>query len=243
MRDPLFHDGWRDPGDDLHRMVYYVAWVLGFLGGFSMAIYSIALIARNGVIQVETWPGYESPIPGLPILLLLLGLLTMLRTGLRLYPEIRKARKKKLTADAVIAGGFLSGFALLLLGLERLMWADGRPAYVADLIILGAIVLAVSLIAGLIIAFLPKLVSIPRNLPNVLVEGRYGIDKRLMEIYDHPNPIDEGCTAVVQLRTPEGKVLTLKTGSAAYDLAVPGIKGTARIAGTRLKSFQPARRT
>jgi hypothetical protein len=242
MRDPLFHDGWRDPGDDLHRSVFYVAWVLGFLGGFSLSIYSVGLMARHGVIQVETWPGYHSPIPGLPIWLLILGLLTMLRTGLKLYPEIRKIRRKHLRADAFIAGGFLAGVAMILLGLERIMWAEGPPGSLAGLVIAGVVVVVASLFTGLLIAFLPKLTQIPRTVSNTLVESRYGIDKRQMEIYDHPNPADEDCIPMVQLKTPDGKVLTLKAGAVAYDLAAPGMRGTARIAGSRLRSFHPSRR-
>ena len=245
MRDNLFNDGWRDPGDDLHRMVYYLSWALGFLGGLGLVVYSIGLIARQGVIQVETWPGYHSPIPGLPILFFILGLLFMLRTGLKMYPEIdrvRRIRKKKPTADAIVAGGFLAGFALILLGLERMMWADGRPARVAVLIIAGSIVLAASLLGGLAIAYLPKL-SIPKTINNATVESRYGIDKKLMEVFDHPNPTQEGCVAMVLLRTPDGRVLKLRAGATAYDLAAPGMRGTAQIAGSRLKSFKPTRRT
>jgi hypothetical protein len=174
--------------------------------------------------------------------LLLLGVLTIVRTSLKLYPELKRIRKKQLKADAMVAGGMLAGVALILLGMERILWADGRPAAVGSLVILGTIVLLGSLLSGFAIAYLPNLARIPRTVPNTLVESRYGIDKKLMEIYDHPNPADEGCVPMVQLRTPDGKVLNLRAGSAAYDLASPGMTGTAKIAGTNLRSFQPSRR-
>lgn len=242
MRNPLFHDGWREPSEDGYRMLYYLSWVLGFLAGFSLLVYSVGLIFKHGVIEVETWPGYRSSIPGLPIWLLILGALTMLRAGMKLYPEIRRVRKKHLTADSLVAGGLLAGFALIVLGIERIIWAEGQPTAVASLVILGVIVLALSLLSGLAAAYWPKIKHLPKTVPNTTVTSRYGIDKKLMEIYDHPNPVEEGCMAMVELKTPDGQVLTLRAGSVAYDLAAPGMRGTARIAGSRLKSFQPTRR-
>jgi len=59
------------------------------------------------------------------------------------------AKNKYVEADAFIAGGFLTGFAMILLGLERVMWADGQAAAVAGLIIAGASVMGLSLAAGL----------------------------------------------------------------------------------------------
>ena len=242
MSEELFNHGWRDPGDDSHRMVYYVSWTLGFIGSIFLGAYSISMLTRHQAVTIDTMPGDSASFPVLPWFLLALSVLTMLRTGLKLFPEIKRARKQKLTAEAFIAGGFLAGAALILLGLERSLWANGNPARVAILVIAGAIVLAGTLAAGILFAFLPKLAAIPKTHEGAIVESRYAIDKRLMEIYDHPNPVDEGCVPMVLLRTKDGKVLTLRAGAVPYELASPGATGTARVAGTRLTAFRPLRR-
>ena len=239
MPDPLFHDGWRDPGDDLNRTVYYVAWVLGFLGGLAVSVYCVGVLVRPDAVQSSP---DEPQGAWLPVLLLVLGLLTMVRTGLKLYPEIRRLKRKNLKADAVVAGAFLTGLACVVLGFERMSFAGTRTVADVWLLVLGVAILAISLIVGLVIAFLPKISAFPRTLENVVVESRYGIDKKLMEIYDHPNPAGEECVPMVRVRTSDGRVLTLKSGAVAYDLASPGMRGTAKIAGTKLIAFQPARR-
>ena len=249
MRDPLFHDGWREPSDDLFRTMYFISWALGFLGGIGLFIYSLGAIFGRSDVQVETSPGEHSAIPGLPIFFLILSELLMLRTGLKLYPEIKRLRSSKMKADAVVAGAFLTGFALILLGMEDMAWSRrtlhsnsfGWATWASILIICGVAVLLITLVVGLVIAFAPN-VHFTRTLANVIVESRYGIDKKLMEIYDHPNPVEEECVPMVRLKAPDGKVLLLRAGAVAYDLAAPGMRGTAQIAGSRLKSFKPVRR-
>jgi len=242
MRDPIFNDGWREPSDDMRRMVYYVAWVLGLIGGLALAFYSLRLLIypRAGTPDPEL--GDASASPWMAILYLALGVLTAVRSGMRLYPEIRRATKRKMTADAFVAGGILVGIALMVLGFERVpLVTTERAGAAAFLFILGIIVLAGSFLAGVGIVVWPKISKLPKTVSDAYVEGRYAIDQRLMEIDDHPNPVEEDCIPMVRLRTSEGRVLNLRAGAVAYDMAEPGKRGTARIAGNRLRSFQPSR--
>lgn len=243
MRRELFTDGYRDPGDDGHRMVYYVSGALGFLGSLAGLVYSAGLLFRGRGMFIETLPGQGAVDYRLPALTFVLCALMMLRIALWARPEIRRARGRKVSADAFVAGGFLVGLALIFLGMERglLRFSYGRSTMLGT-IGLGLGILLASLIVGLAIAFKPNL-SRPKTMAGVVVQSRYAVDKRLMEIEDHPDPVGEECIPMVRLLTTEGKELTLRAHPEAYDLATPGSAGTARIVKGRLQVFRPSRRT
>lgn len=243
MRNELFTSGYRDPSDDAHRMVYYVSGALGFVGSLLGSFYFAALLIRGKGVNVESFPGESAPDYRLPLLLLALCLLSMVRIGLWGYPELKRMRGKKVTADAFVAGGFLAGLALLFLAMERSMLrGSSSQGAILVLIGLGIAVLFGSLVVGLLIAYLPKL-SVPKTVEGVIVEARYAIDKRLMEIEDHPDPVGEECIPMVRLRTLGGKQITVRASAESYDLATPGMLGTARIAKGRLQQFRPSRRS
>ena len=191
----LFHDGWRDPGDDGRRMLYYVSWVLGFFGSLALASFSLRLLLRGESAAIATEPGVGVPSKSLPLLLLALGLLFMVRIGLAAYPELKRMRRQKVKADAFIAGAFLVGVVLIVIGLERSLLRVANRLGTLHLIIAGAIVLGGSLLTGLLLAFLPKL-AIPRTINGAKIDSRYAVDKRLMEIEDHTDPRGEDCIPI-----------------------------------------------
>ena len=238
MPDELFSEGWRDPGDDAHRMLYYVSWALGFVGGIGLSLYSISLILRHRGVSIEVEPGDSTAIGYLPYLLAPLGLLLAARAALKLYPEVKRLKGQRHSPEALVAGGFVLGGTLVFLGLERMLWTASQTR-IEIFFISGIVVLAVSFGAGIVMAISPKLRARPRTLESVVIESRYAMDKRLMEIEDHPDPFGEGCIAMVRLRTPAGEVLDLRAGPAAYDAAERGRRGQARIAGKRLMAFAP----
>lgn len=239
-QDELFNDGWRDPSDDGRRMVYYVSWVLGFVGSAALSIFALRLLLRREGAAIATEPGVGVENKFLPILFLVLGILFMTRIWVVAFPEFRRLRRQKIKADAFVAGSFLVGLVLIFLGMERTFWRGTNGFGLSFLIVAGIAVLAASLLMGLTLAFLPNL-AIAKTLQGAVVVSRYAVDKRLMEIEDHPDPAGEECTPMVRLATADGRQLDLRASASTYDLASPGSRGTARIRGSRLESFRPGR--
>jgi hypothetical protein len=240
MSDELFR-GWRDPGDDAHRMLYYVRWTLGFFGGLGLVFYSLVLLFRKQGMEIQA-PDDSISVKVLPFLLLPLGLLMMTLMGLRLYPEMQRLRGQKVTAETAVAGGLVLGAVLLGLGVERMTWSIAGSTRGEGVLWAGVVVLGLSMVAGFGFAFAPRFRGRARLWSGVVVEARYAIDRKLMEIDDHPDPFGEDCVAMVRLRTADGVELNLRASPGVYDLAAKGARGEARVAGTRLLSFRAAGR-
>ena len=238
MSNELFNDGWRDPGDDAHRMVYYVRWTLGFFGGLALCLYSLDLMMRRQGVEIQTAPDYQTSNRLLPYLMLPLGLLLMAWMGMRIYPELMRLKGQKVSAESLVAGGFVLGLVLVALGVERLVWSIAGSSRGESLVMAGGTVLVVTISAGVFFAVRPRLRSRPKTLSGATILSRYAIDKKLMEIEDHPDPFGEECVAMVRLRTAEGAELNLRANPAAYEMASPGVRGEARVAGKRLLAFR-----
>jgi hypothetical protein len=156
---------------------------------------------------------------------------------------------KRVSADKVVAGGFMLGIAVGYLGLR--MGAGGRydpQGNVMERALMlfggagiGAAICLVSLTIGLIYAFREALQERPRKIGQLMVDRRYGLDANLAQHENHPCPWEDGIKAVVICRTADGKRLKLWAGENAYDLADPGKVGSAVTKGSKLQEFHPRR--
>jgi hypothetical protein len=238
----VFSEGYREPGDDTVRLAYYVLLAAGFCGcgvGLVLEIYDYAL----------TKHGLNGKLVGLDIALSLLCCLICGFVPPFFIKEAKHWDLKKLSADKVVAGGFLLGIALAYLGLRMGFGTRVEPnGELAErgLIALGGAGLGIaicllSLVVGLIYAFGEKLHERPRKIKLLVIDRRYGLDANLVEHENHPCPREDGMTAMVICTAADGKKMRLVAGENAYDLADPGKKGSAVTRGSRLQEFHPNR--
>lgn len=245
--EALFSEGWREPGDDCERLSIYILFFLGVPMGIACALYGAYAIFHG----LETH-GRNSALDGeiLGPVAIVVGLGMAASGSIFLWKESHHWDLKKLNAEKIVSGGFLFGFALMLLGFEvqRGVYAGhghGLGAYMATggFFGLGAADLLAFLFIGLVCAYWQKVPFSRRTMKSVYVVGRYAVDDCLNRIPDHPNPTEEGCTPYVVLRTSDGKLMTLRANESSYDLADPESIGDAVQFHHHLEKFSPHRST
>ena len=230
----LFGEGWREPGDDCERLMYLLIMGLGFPMG--------ALFALAPLLEEIRRPSRAHA--GLLALGAPVGLALLVGTAVFFRREVRHWDLRRLTAERVVAGGFVLGFALMLLGLRFPGMAahsgarGGATSYLAmfGLMGVGVLVLFLSLAAGLVFAYAPALARSRTFVATA--EGRYAVDDKLGEWPDHPCPVEDGLRAIVVLVAAEGR-RALPADPGAYALADPGRRGRATVRRGRLLRFRP----
>jgi hypothetical protein len=155
------------------------------------------------------------------------------------------------TAERLVTGGFLFGFALMLLGFQvgthtgragqhaphqTAHEYEGSLAAAGWLVGAGAADLTLFLLVGLMFAYAPQM-RVRRRLARTRVERRYAVDDKLNEIDDHPCPRVDGFKPVVVLRMRDGRTRTMVCNESAYELLRVGREGTAVIRGNQLERF------
>lgn len=239
--DDLFHDGWRDPGDDCERAVYYIMFAIGLFMGlafFGHGIYSLFTEAHQGA---RIFGLIEASLGGL-------------FSGFGIHAFVKESKHwdlRHLTAERVVAGGFLFGFGLILMGLQIASRTGAAGSHVhthstqefqgvflisGGLIAGGVVDVTLFLLIGLAIAYAPAC-QIRHRLARVRIERRYAIDDKLNQIEEHPCPREDGFTPVITLRLRDGRTKTLVCAESAYEVAKTGWTGTAVIRGKRLERF------
>lgn len=237
----LFNDGWRDPSDDCERMAHYIIFGVGTLAGLGMLSCGIFGLAH----------GAHSPQRLMGLFEILVGALMGGGGLVLLAKESKHWDLRHMTAERFVAGGFLSGFALILLGLQIGSRSGSVGSHVQThgasdfeggllaagwLVGAGAVVLTFFLIVGLAFAYAPQM-RIRRRFAGVSIERRYALDDKLNEIDGHPCPRADGLTPVVVLRLRDGKTRRLVCAESTYEIVRVGGRGTAVVRGKRLEGF------
>ena len=239
--EELFGDGWREPGDDLERTAFYtmvaLVAVLG-LGSLGWGIWALS----GGAPRTERLEGLTAA---------LFGAVAAGSGGAFFAKESRHWDLRHLTAERFVAGGFLFGFGLLLLGAEIVTRTGSAGSHIrvrtagdveASLTLggwlagAGALDLTIFLILGLAFAYAP-VVRIRHRIAGARIERRYALDDKLGEIDDHPCPRDDGFTPVVTLRLRDGRTRTMVCAESAYERMRAGAVGTVVVRGKRLERF------
>ncbi len=239
--EDIFTDGWRDPSDDCERLVCYILFAVGMIAGLAMFGHGLYELLSETGQGPRLWGLFEAIFGGL------LG-----GGGIALFVhESKHWDLRHLTAERVVAGGFLFGFALIFLGLQIASHSgrtgshiqthstqDMEGALIAAgwLIGAGALNITLFLVIGLAFAYAPNL-QVRRRLARTRIERRYAIDEKLNEIDEHPCPREDGFTPVVTLRLRDGRTRTLVCSETAYEMAKTGWTGTAVVRGKRLERF------
>lgn len=239
--DELFSDGWREPSDDCERMANYIVFGFGTIVGLALFGYGIWILATGAARPVRLMGLFEA----------LVGAL-MGGGGIVLFAkEWKHWDLRHLTADRFVAGGFLFGFALMLLGAQIATRTGSVGSHVQShgphdfesgmivcfgLFALGAVDVTLFLIVGLIFAYAPHM-RLRHRLARTRIERRYAVDEKLNEIDDHPCPREDGLTPVVTLRLRDGRTRTLVCHESTYELVRVGRQGTAVVRGRRLERF------
>jgi hypothetical protein len=239
--EDLFNDSWRDPGDDCERTVFYILFAVGIAAGLAMFGHGLYGLFAESRQSLRLWSLFEAT---LGVLLGGGGIAVFVR-------ESKHWDLRHLTADRVIAGGFLFGFALMLLGLQIGAHSgragshvqlhssedmEGAVLAAGWLIGAGALDLTFCLVVGLAFAYAPNL-QIRHRLARTRIERRYALDDKLNQIDEHPCPREDGFTPVVTLRLRDGRMRTLVCSESAYEMAKTGWTGTAVVRGKKLEAF------
>jgi hypothetical protein len=252
--EELFCDGWRDPGDDSQRAMVYFLMFFGLVGGLALAVYGFwgLLHAKAFALEMAGKSGSRQLAAVVGSSMIAIGSLIALASGAFLLKESKRWDLKHFTMERFVAGGFLLGFGLFVLGFETMQGTahahtatdSSQGMEMMPMIVCfaaGAIDLVFFLFVGLICAYLPKLRR-RRNLSAVTVDTRMAIDEKLNYIEDHPCPWEDGLEAVVRLRLKDGSRLWLRPTPAAYDFASTGSYGVATVKGKVLERFEPKQR-
>jgi hypothetical protein len=223
----------------MFRLIAYIWRGVGLIGG--------ALLAGSGSSWVyNSISGAEfdagSLVVGLIFVVVGLGLFAWrLQFFLR---EFKHWNLRQLTAERVVAGMFLLGIGLVVIGirmsLPTMPLLMANPAYFVPFLGLGLICLAT--LIGLIFAFAPTIASRTRILKAAVVMDRYVLDDRAMVRHFEEISGDERWTQIVKLRTAAGRELTLVAKNGSFEFASPGAQGNATVKGDRLVRFTKAGR-
>ena len=215
--EELFTDGWRDPGDDTERLAYYIFTVVGGLVGVLAVTYAGAVAFQMPILGATS-----AHLPAwVTALMLIFG-----AGGIYLCARflVRESRywDKKVTAEKLVAGGFLTGIAIILVGLI-IVSRGGGSGMTGVLVMgislaLGAVICEVSLLIGLVCAFAPRLIP-PRHYANAWIEEKYALDDKAEVIQGHPCPWEDGMIPVLRFKTLSGEVHALPTTQACYESA------------------------
>jgi hypothetical protein len=230
MTEDLFGDGWRDPGDDCERLSVYLMMGSAIVAGLWMTGYGLYDLCQPLPADAIASPRWIS------VLAIGIGVALSVGGGIFLRSESRHWNLRGLNAERIVAGLFLTGFAVLLLALEL-----EHPIAMVAGFGLGLGVLGIALVVGLVCAFAPGW-FVPRyRLERAYVVTRFALDDKHLEIPDAPPPFEPSWTPCVRLRDEEGHLTTLSATSTAYELAQPGFIGDAEIRGRRIRRFVPRR--
>jgi len=228
----LFTDDWRDPSDDCERGMYYLLMFAGLVGGVALAIGSGHELIHETTCR---W---------------LYGLGILLGAGISascagfLWHESKYWDLRRLSLERFVAGGFLFGFALILLAVRFPQLSNGQAsdprvwASAGIVLIVGGVAdILFFLFFGLVAAYWPRFANRKRVVSSAYVLDRYVVDGKGNNIGDFPFFNTPDCYGIVRLRV-DGKVFKAVTSPTAYDLAEPGALGNAIMRGKRLASFQ-----
>lgn len=252
--EDLFCDGWRDPGDDSRRAMFYIFMVFGLVGGLALAVYGFWGLLHAKSFAVEMAGEHASRQLGAVAgsCMIAIGSLIAVACGAFLLKESKRWDLRHMTMERFVAGGFLVGFGLFALGFETMQASghahtsghDSPGSEMMPMVVCfaaGAIDLVFFLLVGLICAYLPKLRR-RRLFGAVTVDTRMAIDEKLNYIEDHPCPWEDGLEPVVRLKLKDGSRLWLRPTPAAYDFASIGTFGVATVKGNVLERFEPKQR-
>lgn len=239
--EDIFTDGWRDPGDDCERLICYIVFAVGTLAGIAFLGHGLYELFRESRQSLRVLGLCEAVFGGF------LG-----GSGIALFAhESKYWDLRHLTAERVVSGGFLFGFALVFMGLQigshtgrtgsqiqthSAHQFEGQMIAAGWLIGAGALDLTLFLVLGLAFAYAPNL-QIRRRLAQTRIERRYAVDDKFNEIDEHPCPREDGFTPVITLRLRDGRTRTLVCAESAYEMAKTGWTGTAVVRGKRLERF------
>ncbi|MGV3614461.1 MAG: hypothetical protein ACO1SV_03915 [Fimbriimonas sp.] len=230
MKEDLFQDGWREPGDDCERLAVYLMMASALVAGLWMCGYGLYDLTRP-----LTATGPASP-RWLNALIVAFGLFLAVGGAIFLRSESRHWNLRGLNAERVVAGLFLTGFAILTIALEM----DHPIATIAGFG-LGLGVLGIALVVGLVCAFAPQLFVARYRLERAYVVARFALDDKHQEIPNASPPFEPSWTPCVRLRDGEGQLTTLRATTTAYEFAEPGAVGDAEVRGRRIRRFVPRR--
>ncbi len=230
----LFNDGWRDPTDSAERMMVLVLMAIGTLGGGGLAGYAVALLSHR--VKDDSVKG-----PGTALFFLVMGAGIFMGCVAFFWKEKKHWDLKHLTAERVVAGIFVLGFAFFMLGFEFIGAQHGiheNPLPAAALTwVAGATVCLFGLIVGLLCAGWDAFKDRPKRL-RATVTKRYAVNAALDEIEDAGSPEQNGWTPVVELRTSDGQCLRVRPVDWVYGVCEPGTTGVFTLRGRHAVAFR-----
>lgn len=237
MRQYL-HDGWRDPGDDTYRVAAIIRMLSQCFALGSIALFGLVVLFHPSSFR-NTWmeeysTGSTRWIVGL--VAALLGTGGFAGIGYQLWREAKTWQLRKMRADGFVAGGIVVGIALILIGMQMLNPMRGGSTFGFTVAAIGILVIAGFFLVGIVFAFLPKLAR-NKKLSGATVIRRYGLDERYMEHDDHPSPVEDGMSAMLELRLANGDKLELRCQPGVYDRVRVGKRGTAIVKNNRVEGF------
>jgi hypothetical protein len=172
-QNDLFPEGWREPGDDIQRLAYYVLMAVGAIGGLFGA----------GWMAFAKGAGHFHPLARIALGLACLGI-----SGAVAWFFKRESKTWQIgfTAEKVIAGGFELGIAFIFLGFLFNRFAGYGSGQGAGLVrigifgtcfAIGAVICLITLIVGVGCALWDKF-GWAVTYSNVMVEERYALMTR-----------------------------------------------------------------
>lgn len=222
----IFGDGYRDPSEDIQRLTVYI--LVSIVGSFGLVSFGYGLyevFAQGVALPVIAALNIAGPALAYPCFNFLKA-------------ESRHWNFGYLDAESVITGGFMLGFAVLFLGVLGAELGAVAVMFLVICVGLGASILLLSLIGGLICAYWHKLPFSKNVMRDITIEDRYAMDDKMMVIPNHPSPHEEGLTACVRIRTAQGQHYELVCTREAYEAAKPGRKGHAKLINYRMLAFE-----
>jgi hypothetical protein len=227
MSEDIWSEDWREPGDDCERLAVYTLTALGGVAGLWMMGSGVWGLMCPAETHAREWFAFN-------LVAIAVGLAMAVGGYGVLRAESRHWNLRGLTADRMVAGLFLFGFALMVIGVEM-----EHPVAIAAMLGAGVVVLGIALVVGLLCAFAPRLFVRRYRLPQAYVVERFALDDKLQAIPDAPLPFEPSWTPCVRLRTAEGELTTLRATPTAYEFALPGCLGDAQVRGYRVRQFTP----
>lgn len=236
VEDLFPEEGWREPGDDASRLAAYILMALGAILGLVGAIYF-----GIGAADPVRFNGTEDQHVD-PVLLVFFAIISGVVAVLCIYflaKESRHWNLKNLNAERVIAGLFLLSISVGVISVWMLQSGASEAAIGVFIVwaLAGGLFL-VALISGLVVVGLQFSSKRPRNLGKGRIVAKYALDDKLQRIDNHPCPIEDGLTAMVEVEFIAGGRKTFQANANAYELAKSGSVGMAFGCGNQLKSFQ-----
>lgn len=231
----LFNEDYRDPADDAQRLAIYALFICGVFGGIWIVVEGIREWVAGPSPGTLRNPATQSFHPFMVALIAVVGFLMSAGSAWLLFHESKRWKLKGLTWDKFIYGGIDLAFGIMWLGVE---FGSGHPMGMFAIVGVGVAVLLLFMFIAIGYALWEQYRP-PKTFRNVLVRTRFAVDDRLMEVFDHPCPVEDGLLPVVELLTVQGQNLKLKASSRAYENASEGVRGHAKVRGKTLLNFRP----